>query len=125
MKDHTKETDQGVNARVEALLTRTLAPHPPPESLRRQVQRKVAVEWDQRPLTIGQRLPETLKALTYRQTWVYIAALAVVAVVAALALPDSGVPVAGTVVGKAGTIAVALAACAALAFIVAWFRRRR
>ena len=125
MKDQAKETDQGVNARVEALLTQTLAPHPPPESLQRQIRQQVAAEWDQQPLTVGQRLQMLLRAPTYQRAWVSIAALAIIAVVAALVFPSGGVPVAGTVVGKAETVTIVLAACAVLALIVAWFRRRR
>ncbi|MBN2394494.1 MAG: hypothetical protein JXR84_27420 [Anaerolineae bacterium] len=125
MIDQEKDTDQGVNARVEALLARTLAPHPPPENLRRQVRRRVAAEWEQQPLTWRERFTGLLKVSTRQRAWAAVAALAVVAVVAALVAPSGGVPVAGTVVGKAGTVAIALAACAGLALIIAWFRRRR
>jgi hypothetical protein len=124
MKDQEKETDQGVYAysdeRVEVLLARTLTPHPPPESLRCRVLRQVAAEWDRRPLTVGQRLQGVLRAPTYRRAWVSVAALAIVAIVAALVLPSGGVPIAGTVVGKMETVAIALAACALIA-VVAWF----
>ena len=119
MKTQEKETNQ--NARVEALLARTLTPHPPPESLRRQVRKQVATVWEQRPLTLGQRVQALLRMPASRRAWVSVAALAVVAVVAALVLPSNGVPVAGTVVGKAETIAAALAAVALIAIIVVWF----
>lgn len=118
MQDQAKETDQEVNVRVEALLARTLIPHPPPETLRRQVQRQVAAEWDQRPLTVGQRLQALLRAPTYQRAWVSVAALAVIAVVATLVLPSGGVPIAGTVVGKTETIAVTLAAVAVIAIVI-------
>ena len=121
MIDQEKDTDQGVNARVEALLARTLTPHPPPENLRRQVRKQVAAAWKQRPLTLGQRLQGLLRMPAYQRAWASVAALAVVAVVAALTLPSSGVPVAGTVVGKAETIAAALAAVAVIAIVAAWF----
>lgn len=125
MKDQTKGTDQRVNERVEALLVRTLTPHPPPESLRRQVQQQVAATWDQQPPTLRERLTGLLKMPAHQRAWVSVAALAVVAIVAALAAPSNGVPIAGTVVGKVETVTIALAACAALALIVVWFRRRR
>ena len=122
MKAQERETDQGVNAQMEALLARTLTPHPPPESLRRQVRKQVATVWEQRPLTLGQRVQALLRMPAYqKRAWVSVAALAVFAVVAALVLPSGGVPVAGTVVGKAETIAAALAAVALIAIIVVWF----
>lgn len=119
MKDQKMETDQEVNARVEALLARTLTPHPPPENLRRQVRRRVAAEWEQRPLTLRERLAGLLKMPPRQRAWASVAALAVVAVVAALAAPSSGVPIAGTVVGKAETVAAALAVVAVVA-VVGW-----
>jgi len=125
MKDQKVETNQEVNARVEALLARTLTPHPPPEDLRRQVRRQVAAAWDQRPTTLREWLAGLLRIPTYQRTWVSVAALAVVAIIAALAAPSGGVPIAGTVVGKAETVVITLVACAALALIVFWFRRRR
>jgi len=125
MKDHAKETDQGVNTRVEALLAQVLTPHPPPESLRRQVRKQVKIAWEQRPLPLSQRVQGLLRMPAYQRAWVSIAALAVVAVVAALVLPSGGVPVAGTMMGKAETVAIVLAICAGLALIVFWFRRRR
>jgi len=125
MKDQEKDTDQGVNARIEALLARTLTPHPPPESLRRQVRKQVAATWDRQPPTLRERVAGLLRMPAHQRAWVSVAALAVVAVVAALAAPSGGVPIAGTVVGKAETVAIALAACAGLALIVVWFKRRR
>lgn len=124
MIDQEKDTDQGVNARVEALLARTITSRSPPESLRRQVRKHVATAWEQRPLTLGQRVQRVLRMPAYQRAWVSVAALAVVAVVVALALPSGGVPVAGTVVGKAETIAVALAAVALIAIVIAWFVHR-
>jgi len=125
MKDQEEETDQGMraynDARVEALLAKTLASRPPPEDLRRQVRRQIAAEWERRPLTLRQRLTGLLRAPTTRRAWAAVAALAVVAVVAAVVLPSGGVPVAGTVVGKAETVAAALAALAVIVIIVAWF----
>ncbi|HOU11969.1 MAG TPA: hypothetical protein PKZ84_02550 [Anaerolineae bacterium] len=124
MKAQEKVTDQGVraysDARVEALLGRTLAPHPPPESLRRRVRQQVAAEWERRPLSLRQRLGGLLRAPTYRQTWAAVAALAIIAVVAALVLPSSGVPVAGTVLGKGEAVAAALTVVAVIAIVVAW-----
>ena len=125
MKDQVKETDQGMNARVEALLARALTPHPPPENLRRQVRKQVATAWEQQPLTLRERLAGLLKMPARQRAWASVVALAVIAVVAALATPSGGVPIAGTVVGKAETVAIALAACTALVLIVVWFRRRR
>jgi len=125
MKDQKMESDQGVNAQVEALLARALAPHPPPESLRRQVRKQVAATWEQQPPTLRERLAGLLRMPARQRAWVSVAALAVVAVVAALVAPSGGVPIAGTVVGKAETVAIALAACAGLALIVVWFKRRR
>lgn len=124
MKAQEMKTDQSAQvdteARVEALLARTLAPQPPPESLRRQVRKQVAVAWERRPLTVGQRVQAWLRALIYQRAWATVAALAVVAVVATLILPSGGLPVAGTVVGKTGAVVAALAAAAVIALVVAW-----
>lgn len=125
MKDQKIETDQEVNARVEALLARTLTPHPPPEDLRRQVRRRVAAEWEQRPLTLRERVAGLLRMPARQRAWASVAALAIVAVVAALATPSSGVPIAGTVVGKAETVAAALAAVAIIAVVVWLLHRHR
>ncbi len=124
MKDQTNEAHQEVTQRVEALLARTLTPNPPPESLRRQVHKRVAAEWERRPLTLSQRLQGLLRMPVYRRAWVSIAALAVVAIVAALTLPSGGVPVAGTVVGKSGVILALLVVCAVGVGIV-WFVYKR
>ena len=123
MKTQERETDQ--NLRVESLLVRTIAPHPPPESLRRQVRKQVATAWEQRPLTLGQRAKRLLRMPVYQKAWASVAALAVVAVIAALVLPSSGVPVAGTMVGKAETVAAALVVVAIIA-VVGWiFHKHR
>lgn len=108
-------------ARVEALLARTLAPQPPPEHLRRQVRKQVAAAWERRPLTMGQRVQAWLRVSMYQRAWGTVAALAVVAVVAALILPSGGVPVAGTVMGKTGAVVAVLAVVALIAIVVAWF----
>jgi len=125
MKNQTNQTEMEVNSRVEALLARTITPHPPPERLRRQVRREVATAWERRPLTLGQRVQGLLRMPAYQRAWISVAALAVIAIVAALALPSGGVPVAGTVVGKAETVAAALAALAVITIVVAWFLHKR
>jgi len=128
MDTQEMKTDQSAQAdteaRVEALLARALAPHPPPENLRRQVRKQVAAAWERRPLTMGQRVQAWLRAPMYRQAWAAVAALAVVAVVAALALPSEGVPVAGTMVGKTGAVVATLATGAIVAIVVAWLLRK-
>ncbi len=125
MKAQEMKTDWGAQAdtevQVEALLARTLAPHPPPENLRRQVRKQVTAAWERRPLTVGQRVQAWLRVSMYQKTWAAVAALVVVAVVAALILPSSGVPVAGTVVGKTEAVVTVLATVAIIAIVVAWF----
>ncbi|MEJ5308340.1 MAG: hypothetical protein WHX52_01090 [Anaerolineae bacterium] len=116
-----QSTQADAEARVEALLARTLTPQPPPESLRRQVRKRVAEAWERRPLTVGQRMRAWLRVSMYQRAWATVVALAVVAVVAALVFPSGGVPVAGTVVGKTGTVVAALATVAVIAVVVAWF----
>ncbi|HOT90807.1 MAG TPA: hypothetical protein PLJ78_04230 [Anaerolineae bacterium] len=124
MNDLERETNQNTRdentARVETLLARTIAPQPPPESLRRQVRKQVAAAWERRPLTLGQRVRRLLRMPAYQRAWASVAALALVAVVAALAVPSNGVPVAGTVVGKTETVAAALVALAVIAIVIAW-----
>ncbi len=124
MKKQTNEAHQEVTQRVEALLARTITSHPPPESLRRQVQKRVTAEWERRPLTLSQRLQGLLRMPVYRRAWVSVAALAVVAIVAALTLPSTGVSVVGTAVGKTETIAIALTAIAVVMTGV-WFLHKR
>jgi len=128
MDTQEMKTDQSARgdteARVEALLAQVLAPHPPPESLRRQVRKQVATAWERRPLTVGQRVLVWLRAPLYQRAWAAVAALAVVAVVAALALPSEGVPVAGTMVGKTGAVVATLATGAIVAIVVAWLLRK-
>lgn len=125
MKAQEKETDLGgqaqVDAQVEALLARALAPQPPPQDLRHKVQREVTKAWDRRPPTMRERVGALLKMPVYQRTWAAVAALAAVAVVAALIAPSGGLPVAGTVIGKAGTVAAILATVAVIAIIVAWY----
>ncbi len=124
MKDQEREIEQGVNVRVEALLARTLAPHPPPENLRRQVQQRVATAWERRPLPLRQRVEGLLRAPLYRRAWVPVAALAVVAVALGLIFPSGGVPVVGTALGQTETVVIVLAAVA-LVVVIVWFTHKR
>ncbi|MGD1995179.1 MAG: hypothetical protein PVH62_00245 [Anaerolineae bacterium] len=108
-------------ADVVELLAQTLSPQPTPEELRRKLRRRIAAEWRRLHAPARQRLTWPLGWPTKRWVGAAATALILVAIAAALLVPESGANITGAVVGKAGAIVLALA----LVLIALWLLSRR
>jgi hypothetical protein len=132
MKGQKKKSNQELRvhsrtqkeAETEALLSRTLVSHPPPESLRRHVRKRVAEAWDRRPLSLQQRLERLFRMPAYRWAWGAVAALALVAVSTTLIAP-AYMPVVGTVIGEAGTVVLIVILVGVVLLVLGYLLFRR
>lgn len=111
-------------AEVVELLARTMPTEPPPEDLRRRLRRRIRAAWKREHSGRLWQLPSLFGTRKNRWAWATAGALILVAIAAALIVPEEATQITGTVAGEAGAIALAITLGLAVALIVAWLVSR-
>jgi hypothetical protein len=112
-------------AKMVKMLARTVTPKPVPESLKRELTRRISAEFSLEQPSIVQELLGSLARSSHRRLWATAAIMALVAIAVVLLFPLNGSPITGTVTGDIGTIALVFGLVLIGALLIAWRASRR
>jgi hypothetical protein len=107
-------------AEMVKMLARTVSQKPVPDSLRRELSRRISAEFSPKRPSIVQELLRSLSRPSHRRLWATAAIVALVAIAAVLLFPLDGSPITGTVTGEVGVIALVFGLVLIGAILIAW-----